>query len=215
MKLIKAVLFSLLLILFSSQTFAMEKIFYVLRFNQALDYGKEHHLINTLSKHKKDVDVIITQAFIADGNGVLWGSINPKLLEFAHKNHIKLDAMVTNTGFDSRVLHQLLTDGDAQKLLISRIVEVTKRYKLDGIQVDFEGIELRDRDRFTDFYKKLSHAMHDIHKTISVAVFPRTTDIPVNTLNQDIYVHSAGAYDYKALADLSNFVSVMAYNQHS
>ena len=88
MKLIKAVLFSLLLILFSSQTFAMEKIFYVLRFNQALDYGKEHHLINTLSKHKKDVDVIITQAFIADGNGVLWGSINPKLLEFAHKNHM-------------------------------------------------------------------------------------------------------------------------------
>lgn len=215
MKNMKAILFSLLLVFFSSQIFAMEKIYYVLRFNQALDYEQEHKLIDTLTKHKNDIDIIITQAFIADGDGALWGSINPKLLEFAHHNHIKLNAMVTNTGFSSRTLHRLLSDHDAQSMLISRIVKVTKHYGLDGIQVDFEGISLSDEDRFTSFYKKLSHSMHAIHKTISVAVFPRTTDVPSDTLNQDIYIHSAGAYDYKKLAKLSDFVSVMAYNQHS
>ncbi len=102
MKHIKAVLFSLLLVFFSSQSYAMQRVYYVLRFNQALDYGKEHKLIATLTKHKKDIDLIITQAFIADGNGALWGSINPKLLKFARKNHIRLDAMLTNTGFNSR-----------------------------------------------------------------------------------------------------------------
>ncbi|MCL9781927.1 glycosyl hydrolase family 18 protein [Vibrio sp. S4M6] len=215
MKQIKTVMFSMLLVFFSSQSFAMEKIYYVLRFNKALDYDQEHHLIHTLEKHKHDLDVIVTQAFIADDNGALWGSINPKLLDFAHSNHIKLDAMITNTGFNSRKLHDLLMDNEAQDILIKKIIEVSKEYRLDGVQIDFEGIEYRDKDRFTDFYRKVSKAMRDIHKSISVAVFPRTSDVPVNTLSQDIYVHSAGAYDYKALAKLSNFVSIMAYNQHS
>jgi spore germination protein YaaH len=96
------------------------------------------------------------------------------------------------------------------------MIKVCKKFHYAGIQIDFEHILFSDKNAFTHFYQKVSTALHKNGFLCSVAILPRTTDkIPTSNAGKYCLEYWNGAYDYAALGKASNFVTLMAYDQHS
>ena len=172
-------------------------------------------------QHSDHVQVIAPQAYYLDGNGLLYGFENPQLIQYAKTHHVKILALVTNSKispitkhviFDKDTLDQLLHNPAAMKRAIANLLSTVKNSGFSGIQVDFELIPMADRDLFTQFFHQLAAVFHKNHLIASVAVMVPNEDSALGVATNGI--HST-PYDYKALADASDFISVMAYDQHT
>ncbi len=193
----------------------MVKAAYVLRGENLGDYAQVSKEIATLTQHPGAVNLIISQAYQVDNHGTVWGAVNPRLLKFAKQNNIHFMAMLTDASFNENEVHLFLTDKNAQQKAFDTLLTLVKQNNFYGIQVDFEHISINDRDALTQFYKNLSDVLHKNNFKISAALFPLTSDIPKTTILKNIYNGWAGAYDYQQIANASDFVTIMAYNQHA
>ena len=73
----------------------------------------------------------------------------------------------------------------------------------DGVHIDFEGVNAGDQALLTSFMTTLSGVFHQHGWLVSQAVIARTSDAPSTW---------GGAYDYRALAKLNDYIVVMAYD---
>lgn len=90
-----------------------------------------------------------------------------------------------------------------RSVIIERIVELVESKGYDGIHIDFEAINAEDQALLTDFMRELSAAFKPRGLLVSQAVIARISDAP------SVW---GGAYDYGALAELNDFIVVMAYD---
>ena len=75
----------------------------------------------------------------------------------------------------------------------------------DGITVDFEGISAEDGRYLTHFMRELYGNMKAMNKLVAMAVPAKTRDINTGW---------AGAFTYRDLAPWTDFMILMAYDQH-
>jgi spore germination protein YaaH len=170
----------------------------------------------SLVKHAKKIDILISQAYRIEANGMILGYIDPQVTAFTQKNNIKLMALITNVGFDKKKAHQFLQDEVAQERALETLLQTCKQQHHYGIQLDFEMIPLADKDKLTHFYKKAAELFHKNGFIVSFAVAPVVVDEPIpSDFLKKIYENWEGAYDLKALGEAGDFVTVMAYNQHA
>jgi spore germination protein YaaH len=204
----------IILFIVSPISFATEAAFYTLRGESIKDYQQVSQWMATMRKHPGLVNIIISQAYQVDQNGTVWGEINSQLINFTHKQHIKFIAMITDADFSASVVNAFLHNSYAQQKTIQQIVTLAKQNKFYGIQMDFEHVPVQDRQYFTTFYQNLADALHQQDIKISAALFPLTSNTPPTNMLKQTYNGWAGAYDYKAIGAASDFVSIMAYDQH-
>lgn len=201
-----------LLLDFSHDCFGMENAFYVLR---TKDPKQVKELLSTLSLHKKAINLLISQAYHIDKKGIVNGSIDSSLLNFTSQNNIKLMALVTNSSFDQDIAHIFLANPHAQKNALYSLLDVCRKNHLYGIQLDFENIALKDKAALTRFYQAAANLFHSQGYAVSVAVIPVVTNGPfASAFQKRQYENWSGAYDLKALGKSSDFITIMAYDQH-
>ncbi|MCX6135655.1 MAG: glycosyl hydrolase family 18 protein [Ignavibacteriales bacterium] len=153
---------------------------------------------------------------VLDEHGNMWGSVDRRILELSSKNNVKVMPLVVNPGFDQPSFHALLHDSAARARGVSNMVRVCRENKYYGLQFDFENIHISDKDAFTDFYRQAAAALHSNGYAISVAVVPRSSeDIGPTEFHKWIYEYWRGVFDYKALAEIGDFISLMTYEQHT
>ena len=89
--------------------------------------------------------------------------------------------------------------------LTNQILQVVSDYDLDGINVDIENLTPEDRDGLTDLVRLLRSKLPEYKMlTVSVAANSKwSTD------------GWQGSYDYKALGEVSDYLFIMAYDEHS
>ncbi|MHB1391671.1 MAG: glycosyl hydrolase family 18 protein [Clostridia bacterium] len=121
---------------------------------------------------------------------------------WAHKNGYKVWALIDNK-FDSAITNKLLNNASARAKLISSLISYAKKYKLDGINVDFENMYTKDKNAFTQFMKELYKQTKANSLVLSVDV----TIIAVNS-------NWSESYDRAALSKTVDYVALMAYDQH-
>src|SRR5438045_7399524 len=102
--------------------------------------------------------------------------INSNVFQFVKDHSIKIMPMVTNRRFDKVETQKLLSNPAAQKKAIQRLVDTCKKYHFYGVQIDFENISVKNKDRLTSFYKQVAEALHNNGFKISVAVVPAVSD---------------------------------------
>lgn len=86
---------------------------------------------------------------------------------------------------------------------IAHVVAYAIAFGLDGINIDFENMYLKDQDLFSDYVAKLSEALGRVGKWVSVDVtVPEGSD------------QWSKVYDRPALARSVDFVFLMAYDEH-
>jgi spore germination protein YaaH len=89
---------------------------------------------------------------------------------------------------------------------VKAIVALVQRQNYAGIDIDYEEMQSRDRQVFTEFSTELGAALHVHGKVLSVAVFPQTS-APARG-------QSDFAQDYAALGKVADQVRIMGYNFH-
>ena len=98
--------------------------------------------------------------------------------------------------------HQLLTDDDTAERFLAQIVEYTVAEDYAGFDLDLEGVDAADRDALSLFVARAADALHAQGKLLTLAIPAKDRDVTVGW---------AGPYDYAALGNAADLVTVMAY----
>lgn len=100
-------------------------------------------------------------------------------------------------------MDKFMNDKMARSKVINDIVSLLKKNGLNGLSLDFEGMGKSNKDNYTLFSKELAEALHNEGIKFSVAVTE-----PV------MYSIYSECYDINKLAQYSDYIMFMAYDEH-
>ncbi len=89
---------------------------------------------------------------------------------------------------------------------IAAIVALVEEHRYAGIDIDYEDLRASDRAAFTSFVTRLAATLHAKGKTLSVALFAKTTNAGTDPRNI--------AQDYAAIGRAADQVRLMCYDYH-
>jgi spore germination protein YaaH len=140
--------------------------------------------------------------------GYVLGEPDANVLAFCRQTGARGWMVVTNEssqGFDARVAHRLLASGTAQQRAAGSLRDLCQKYGYAGVILDLENVVPDDRGLLTRFVGEVAKALHKAGKQLALALPPKTGDDDPSW---------NGAYDYRELARLADFIAPMAYDYH-
>lgn len=173
--------------------------------NITWDYTYAGHSEDKIANIKNipGVDIIIPTWFsIMNGNGDLIDRGNIDYVNRYRAMGIDVWGYLDNS-FDAEITNKALSNENSRKKIIDKTIELCKKYGMKGLNIDFEGFKISDRDLFTTFVKELSEKAKSENIMISVDVTPQ--------ISSDV---TKEPYDRKVLAEICDLVVIMAYDQH-
>lgn len=153
------------------------------------------------------VNVVSPAFFHLNSKGELTeniGQSGQQYIEWAHNNGYKVWAMVQNAGNGMiNVTSEIMNDYNKRQELINEIVSVCVKYKLDGINLDFENMKQEDKDMYSRFVIELTPRLKDMGVVISVDV---TAPDGSETWSM--------CFDRHVIGDVVDYIVFMAYDQY-
>ncbi len=191
-------------LLAAGKTPPMERIMYYMD----TDSGYE-----SLKKNASRIDVLSPQWFTFDAAGNVTADISSRAAQVIEKHpKMKVMPLVSNQHFDLTVAHVVLTDATVQDKIIDELIKIGKQNKYWGYQIDMEHMDASDRELYTAFSRKVSNALHNEGMIYSVAVVSKVSDDPKD-YSVKAWTKWAGVFDYKALGETADFITIMLYDQ--
>jgi spore germination protein YaaH len=132
------------------------------------------------------------------------GKDDPQVTAFAHARGVPVLARYNCQG--ASTLRPIMTDPATEQAVISGLVSLVTKNGYDGINLDLEAGEPRDRPSLTAFVGALANALHAVGARLCVDVSPKTRDV----LNHP----RSTFYDYAGIARAADSVLVMAWGLH-
>ncbi len=162
------------------------------------------------------ISIVCPQTFLVSKEGTLSGSVDPRVLSIAKANNVKVMPLIVNSGFDQKLLHDIVTNPVARKRSIEMMLAYAKKYDLDGWQFDLEGLSIADRESFTLYFKETAEALHKEKLQLSAALVHETENVGGPTgYHLFLYENWRAGYDFNALSEIGDFISIMTYDQHT
>lgn len=118
-----------------------------------------------------------------------------------HERGMEVWAMFDNN-FKTAVAEKGLQRSSTRQRLIKELLEMCKELNVDGINVDFEEINVATRDNYTQFIRELYPIFSAEGLVVSVDVVPR------------IFTDERDNYDRKGLAEAADYIMLMTYDQY-
>jgi spore germination protein YaaH len=169
----------------------------------------------SLVAHIDRITVLGPQVYTVDSLGLVYGSLDRRVLQLAKARGVKVMPLVVNEGFNQPALRRLLADTAARARAITSLVELCRRNGYWGIQFDIENINIQDRERFTAWFSDAAKALHSAGFTVSAAIVHQTDDLAGPTGYHRFLADSWRTFDLAALGKVADFLSVMSYDQHT
>ncbi|NLX61928.1 MAG: glycoside hydrolase [Tissierellia bacterium] len=134
------------------------------------------------------------------------GNINDKgnkdyVIEYQNLGY-KIWPLISN-GFNPDLTSKLLSSSLAREKIIKNIVLLYDEYGVDGINIDFENVYLKDRDLLTQFVRELYPVFKEKGMTVTMDVTPIS-----------VSENWSMCYDRKRLSESVDYIVLMAYDQH-
>ena len=154
------------------------------------------------------INVVSPSFFSIDKNGNLVENIGERgqaYLEWARNNNCKIWPMVQNAG-DSTMMDttsKIMNSYEKRKALIESIINVCVKYKLDGINIDFENMKKEDKDLYSRFIIELEPRMKELGLVLSVDV---TAPDGSDTWSL--------CFDRHVIGDVADYIIFMAYDEY-
>ena len=152
------------------------------------------------------VNVVSPSFFYLDANGNLKenvGTSGQAYIEWAHSNGYKVWPMVSNADAGIKVTSTILNSYTKRQQLIDSIVEKCVEYGIDGINIDFENMYEKDKDKFSRFIIELTPRMEELGSVTSVDV-----TAPDGGANWSL------CYDRNVIGNVADYLVFMAYDQY-
>lgn len=161
----------------------------------------------TLQAEIEHLDIVLPYFFHLTPNGSI-KELDPREEEvtaFVKSHNKKIVPIIQNEAKwdDFRKYHG---DPAKQQAIVDKLLDLTLERGFDGIQIDFEAINAEDQELITSFMERLAKAFRPRGLIVSQALVARVTERP------SVW---GGAYDYERLAELNDFVTIMAYDYTS
>jgi spore germination protein YaaH len=179
----------------------MEKIFY-------LSTSGERKAIVDIKNNADKIDILAPQSYAVGSDLIIHGSLSADLQDAILKSGVRVMPLIVNAGFSQPIIHKFLLSDSAQDKVINALVYLAKKDNYIGWQFDFENINFLDRDLYSAFVEKTAKVLHQNNLILSIAAVSRTADYE----NTSAYRNWGGAFDYKRLADATDFISLMTYD---
>lgn len=177
--------------------------------NMAWDYFYENKQAPDRKGTKIDgVNVVSPSFFTINSKGEFYENVGTKgeaYIEWAKSNGYKVWPMIasnSNDGIDVR--SEILNSFDKRQKLIDTIVDECVKYKLDGVNLDFEYMYEKDKDAFSRFIIELEPRMKEIGAVLTVDV-TAPDGAPTWSL----------CFDRNVIGDVADYIIFMAYDQNS
>lgn len=140
---------------------------------------------------------------VADPAGRVYNGSDMLYVDWAHTRGYQVWGLVTN-GFDRYRTREFLPDPAKRESIIRQLLIYSKLYRLDGINMDFEAMNVSEKDDYVALMREMEPLVHAEGMTLSVDVsFLSTSEI------------WSLCFDRAALAEVSDYVMVMAYDEHT
>ena len=162
------------------------------------------------------ISIVCPQTFWVSEEGVIAGSMDKRVLDIAKTNNVKVMPLIMNKGFNQELLHEIVSKPSSRKRSIEMMVELAKRYNLDGWQFDLEGLHISDRDDFTLYFKETAEAFHKNGLQLSAALVHIFENVGgPSAYHLYLYENWRAGYAIKELSEIGDFISIMTYDQHT
>ena len=153
------------------------------------------------------INVVSPAFFYLNSKGELEenvGDEGKKYIEWAHKQGYKVWPMVQNDGEGMlSVTSEIMNSYEKRQELINEIIGVCVKYKLDGINIDFENMKQEDKDLFSRFIIEITPRLKDMGLVVSVDV---TAPDGGETWSM--------CFDRNIIGDVADYIIFMAYDQN-
>lgn len=179
--------------------FALEKDFYHYNFQAATDSVLDNH---------RNIDTLLPQSYIFGLDLKVRRTSDDNIIERATDKNIKVIPLIHQQNFDRTLMKVILLIEPIQDLLIDQLIEIADDEGFDGWQYDFENLPPDMKTEYTNFVKKSRQAFNRADLEFSLAVVPRTEPY----IEGQSVVDWTPAYDIKAIAENSDYITLMAYD---
>lgn len=178
-------------------------------------YWKTGEGLVSLTGHWKEFDEINPFAFEVNIRGNLEdrSRVTGEVWVSARKSAQSAGVKVVPTILwgDSEAMHRILSDGPLRQAHIQKLLAMTTQYDFSGVDIDYEGKDVSDRENFSKFLMELHSVFSSVEKSVRCTVEARDRD---DTPADFTGVRAMSwANDFSVLASACDEVRVMAYDQ--
>lgn len=175
----------------------------------AEDWAGDPRGLSSLQNSLGQVDLLVNFQLELNALGDLATRDYPELMAEARSRGLKVQGLVHNLHrgvFDSAVAQAVLSDPAIRSRAVANMVRTAKDKGLSGINLDIENIPPALRSSYTALVQELSAKLKAEKLSLTLSIPAKTADDPASPW--------AGAFDYKALGPLADWVAPMAYDEH-
>lgn len=149
------------------------------------------------------LNVISPQWFtLADGEGNIKNMADASFVKWAHGQNYQIWALFSN-GFDPKLTNDALSTYDRRIKIVKQLLSYAQMYHIQGINIDFENVYLKDKANMVQFVRELTPFLHEQGLAVSIDV----------TVKDGSETYSR-FLDRKAIGEVVDYMIVMAYDEH-
>ncbi|MDP4290195.1 MAG: glycosyltransferase [Bacteroidota bacterium] len=139
--------------------------------------------------------------FVPDSSTKISSNVDSAALNLMRNNKVNIIPMLSNffkEKWNGQNIHNIIHSPAKRKALIASIVLNLKKYKLNGINIDFEDLQENSDEYLIEFQKEVYQTLHPMGYIVTQDISP---------FNED--------YNTDALSKYNDLIFVMAYDQHN
>lgn len=156
----------------------------------------------SLSDHINKMDMIVPEFFfLSPQSDTLHSKIDNDVVKIVKRHRKKLVASVKNyinNDWDGKAVHYILSTPEHRTAFINNLLKQLQKYKLDGVNIDFEELIETSDEPLIAFQKQLYETLHPKGFIVTQDISPDNDD-----------------FNVKELAKYNDYVFLMAYDQHT
>lgn len=139
---------------------------------------------------------------IVDVKGNVRSQADRSYVDWAHNQGMEVWGLLSNS-FEPDLTTEALSTYDNRMNAIVQMLKYADLYNLDGINIDFENVYTKDGPNVTQFMRELKPMAQSRNLIVSIDVTPKSKSEMWSLF-----------LDRPALASVSDFLIVMAYDEH-
>lgn len=154
-------------------------------------------------KEMEGVNVISpTWIKLSSPSGGLKSNISKNYIDWAKGRGYKIWVLFSNS-FDPDLTDKFLNNSIARERVINDLLEMIKDNDIDGINIDFENVYVKNKELLVQFVREMTPVFHENGLVVSI----------------DVTVKGGGDnwskfLDRKALGEVVDYMAVMTYDEH-
>jgi spore germination protein len=150
----------------------------------------------------RNLKVVSPCWYVLDSQRIVSTSVDPRYVAAAHAQGKKVWPMLGNR-FDAVLTDSFIGNPQKRQQLVTTLTDTLVKSKSDGINIDFENIDPKDKQNFVLFITELKQQLQP-HKIV--------VSVDVTRENGDPFW--SGSYDRRELGKIADYIIMMGYEEH-